>query len=208
MICEKKILGYELIKEYPNSKQIGYFEKYTTGYLSRYPEFWKPIYAGDYKVGDWITVIEIKDKFNWLNATEMRTFQLTHTPTIFYGGPCWSTSGPEYPPNTGVGSGIPEDWFRKATPEEIANSGNRVISMHSSNKGNFQIYIINGKAYYKPENKLLDKEWIKDIIDKFHTEKQTGLARNPYEIKVNYVDVGCFTGTRKEDWEKVYSALK
>lgn len=40
----KKPIGYELIKTYPGSKGLGYCEKYTTGELSNYPEFWKPIY--------------------------------------------------------------------------------------------------------------------------------------------------------------------
>lgn len=41
---KKEIIGYKLIKEYPNSKSLGYFEKYTTGKLSQYPEYWQPVY--------------------------------------------------------------------------------------------------------------------------------------------------------------------
>ena len=40
----KKCKGFILIKEYPRSKGLGYFEPYTTGELLKYPEFWLPIY--------------------------------------------------------------------------------------------------------------------------------------------------------------------
>jgi len=55
---EKEIIGYKLIKEYPNSKSLGYFEKYTTGKLSQYPEYWQPVYKEEVKVGDWVTCKE------------------------------------------------------------------------------------------------------------------------------------------------------
>jgi hypothetical protein len=53
-----KPTGFKLIKEYPGSHALGYYEKYTTGELSKYPEFWEPVYeeqkveftAGDKKM--------------------------------------------------------------------------------------------------------------------------------------------------------------
>jgi len=42
--AQKNPTGYVLIKEYPNSKKIGYFEPYTTGEYSKHPEYWKPVF--------------------------------------------------------------------------------------------------------------------------------------------------------------------
>lgn len=44
-----KIIGFELIKEYPGSKGIGYFEKFTTGEFLKYPHLWRPIYKQGYE---------------------------------------------------------------------------------------------------------------------------------------------------------------
>lgn len=44
------IKGFILLKKYPGcSKEIGYFEPYTTGEFSNYPDFWKPVYKNEYK---------------------------------------------------------------------------------------------------------------------------------------------------------------
>lgn len=40
-----KIIGYTLIKEYPFSKPLGYFEPRGNGDLSLYPEFWRPVFS-------------------------------------------------------------------------------------------------------------------------------------------------------------------
>jgi hypothetical protein len=78
-----KPVGYKLIKTYPGSKGLNYFEKYTTGELSKYPEFWEPVYEkevipvtihiGDFSVrisknqikitGKGVTDLEISPKF-------------------------------------------------------------------------------------------------------------------------------------------------
>lgn len=130
---EKEIGGYVLIKEYPGSKGLGYFEKYTTGELNKYPEFWKPVY---------------KEK-------------------------------------------------------------KQTIRMHSSNKGMFEIEVVDGKAYYRPENKYLPEEWIRDIInsyDEILIQQRNGV--NPYSVQIAGLHVGCYQNCRKEDWEKVYKLLK
>lgn len=44
---EKKIAGYVLIKEYPNSRKLGHFETSTTGDFSKHPDYWKPIYENE-----------------------------------------------------------------------------------------------------------------------------------------------------------------
>jgi len=190
----KKIIGYKLIKEYPNSKQLGYEEPYTTGKLSEYPEFWQPIYEEEYKVGDWITITEV-DSPGWLNDTKQRTFQIENNPTSFKGGIYWRING---------GKALHAK-FRKATPEEIKNTQKTIVNMHSSNKGEFEIEVVDGKAYYRPENKHLPKKWIKDIINTFGEQ---GGINYPYKIEVESVKVGCMKGTRKEDWENVYKLLK
>lgn len=204
----RKIKAYKLIKEYPGSKRIGYIEEYTTGEFSKYPEFWEPIYHS-YNIGDWITVtyIDKNDTNHWLNNTTLRTFQLTAAPTNFFKGQMWSTSGPKQN-NKYTGYGIPEFWFRMATKEEISYSKVHTISMYSSNKGNFDIIVIAGKAYYEKDNKELPIHWIKDIINSYGDIIIDKNVINPYPVKINSIDVGCYSGTKKEDWEKVYELLK
>lgn len=130
---EKEIEGYVLIKEYPGSKGLGYFEKYTTGELNKYPEFWKPVYKEE----------------------------------------------------------------------------KQIIQMYSSNKGMFKIEVVDGKAYYRPENKELPKEWIRDIINSYDDiliQQRNGV--NPYNVEIAGLHIGCMKDTRKEDWENVYKLLK
>jgi len=130
---EKEIEGYVLIKEYPGSKGLGYFEKYTTGELNKYPEFWKPVYKQE----------------------------------------------------------------------------KQTIQMYSSNKGMFEIEVVDGKAYYRPENKELPKEWIRNIINSYDDiliQQRNGV--NPYNVIIAELHVGCYKNCRKEDWENVYKLLK
>ena len=44
--------------------------------------------------------------------------------------------------------------------EEIQQAQKTIVKMYFSNKGEFEIEVVAGKAYYKPENKELPKEWI------------------------------------------------
>lgn len=40
-----EIKGYILIQEYPGcNKSVGDFEPYSTGFFSKYPHIWKPVY--------------------------------------------------------------------------------------------------------------------------------------------------------------------
>ena len=129
----KEIEGYVLIKEYPGSKGLGYFEKYTTGELNKYSEFWKPVYKEE----------------------------------------------------------------------------KQTIQMYSSNKGMFEIEVVDGKAYYRPENKELPKEWIRDIINCYGEILIPQRNEvNPYNVIIAELHVGCYQNCRKEDWEKVYKLLK
>lgn len=44
-----RIKGYILIADYPgNTKNIGYFEKYTNGKFCQYPHLWKHVYHKDF----------------------------------------------------------------------------------------------------------------------------------------------------------------
>ena len=130
---EKEIEGYVLIKEYPGSKGLGYFEKYTTGELNKYPEFWKPVYKEE----------------------------------------------------------------------------KQIIQMYSSNKGMFEIEVVDGKAYYRPENKELPKEFIRDIINSFdEIIICSNKKENPYNVTIASLNVGCYHNCKKEDWENVYKLLK
>ena len=204
---ERKIIGYVLIKEYPGSKGIGYFEKYTTGELSKYPEFWKPVYEEEPKVGDWVTII--KGTTNDSKRLAGRTLKIKGIDTRFkYIEVEEGASGLHY--NTGE-KNLPNE-FRKATPEEIeaAKAAQKtIVKIHSSNKGMFEIEVVDGKAYYRPDNRELPKKWIKTIIDLYDDSLTSyNTLLNPYEIKIASIKVGCMEGTRKEDWEKVYKLLK
>ena len=96
-------------------------------------------------------------------------------------------------------------WFEPVYEEE-----KQIITMHSSNKGNFEIEVINGEAWYKPDNKLLPKEWIRDIINSFGEIIIPFLKgdKNPYNVTISSLNVGCYHNCKKEDWEKVYKLLK
>ena len=101
-------------------------------------------------------------------------------------------------------AGVLDLWFEPVYEEE-----KQIIKMHSSNKGEFEIEIIEGKAYYRPENKELPKEWIKRIINSYDDVLISYAASyNPYEITIKSIKVGCMEGTRREDWLKVYKLLK
>lgn len=100
-------------------------------------------------------------------------------------------------------AGVLDLWF-----EPIYEAQKTVIKMHSSNKGEFEIEIIDGKAWYRPENKHLPKEWIEEIIDIFGDIIININTHNPYTVAIGTLNVGCMEGTRKEDWEKVYKLLE
>jgi len=73
----------------------------------------------------------------------------------------------------------------------------------------FEIEVVAGKAYYRPENKELPKEWIRDIINSYDDiliQQRNGV--NPYNVKIAGLHVGCYQNCKKEDWKKVYKLLK
>lgn len=214
---ERKIIGYKLIKpEYEGAlKNIqphwnkklhekkgynviinsgAYYDFKNAGVLKLWFE---PVYKEEFKVGDWVTVTEVEGS-GWLNYCSQKTFELKESPTQYCGGIYW-----------GVNGGGLHAKFRKATPEEIKAAQKQIIKMYSSNKGEFEIEVIDGKAYYRPENKELPKEWIKRIINSYNDILTSYVgSHNPYEIKIASIKVGCMEGTREEDWLKVYDLLK
>jgi len=95
-------------------------------------------------------------------------------------------------------------WFEKVYEKE-----KQIVKMYSSNKGEFEIEIIDGKAYYRPENKELPKEFIRDIINSFdEIIICSNKKENPYNVTIASLNVGCYHNCKKEDWEKVYKLLK
>lgn len=214
---EKEIIGYKLIKpEYEGAlkniqpqwnKKIheekgynvainsgAYYDFKNAGVLKLWFE---PVYEEEFKVGDWVTVTEVEGD-GWLNYCSQRTFKLEKVPTSYWGGIYW-----------GVYEGGLHAKFRKATFEEIKAAQKTIIKMYSSNKGMFEIEVVAGKAYYRPENKELPKEWIRDIINSYDDiliQQRNGV--NPYNVKIAGLHVGCYQNCKKEDWEKVYKLLK
>lgn len=94
-------------------------------------------------------------------------------------------------------------WFEKVYEKE-----KQIVKMYSSNKGEFEIEVVGGKAYYRPENKELPKEWIRDIINSYGNILIQKNVINPYNVEISSINVGCMHNTKKEDWENVYKLLK
>ena len=174
--------------------------------------WFEPVYEEEFKVGDWVTFevdkcvgrLSYLKTANWDRNITVPIDSITYDSFKFNG----DTMNKYAPHVYWSGASNSKEVFRKATPEEIEAAKaakKQIIKMHSSNKGEFEIEIVDGKAYYRPENKELPKEWIKDIIDIFGEQ---GGMNYPYKLEVKSVKVGCMEGTRKEDWEKVYKLLK
>ena len=94
-------------------------------------------------------------------------------------------------------------WF-----EKVYEKQKQIVKMYSSNKGEFEIEVKDGKAYYRPENKHLPKEWIRDIINSYGNILIQKNVINPYNVEISSINVGCYHNCKKEDWEKVYKLLK
>ena len=214
---KKEIIGYKLIKpEYEGAlkniqpqwnkkihEEKGYNVAINSGVYYDFKKagvldlWFEPVYEEEFKVGDWVTVTEVEGS-GWLSYCSQKTFELKKSPTHYCGGIYW-----------GVNEGGLHAKFRKATPEEIKAAQKQIIKMYSSNKGEFEIEIIEGKAYYRPDNRELPKEWVKRIINSYDDVLISYAASyNPYEITIKSIKVGCMEGTRKEDWMKVYDLLK
>lgn len=84
-----------------------------------YKEYTSRFNRSKYNVGDYIIITSLPAPPHWLNYTNRRIFRLTHNPVMFGGELMWCTSG-THNYNIGFqGYGIHENFFRKATPEEI-----------------------------------------------------------------------------------------
>ena len=225
----KKIIGYKLIKpEYKdaalkigdstgfntdnNNTQSYLKEDVLLSYASRsirnlkeagVLDLWfEPVYEEEYKVGDWV--------FGEILGTSLYNYEKNPVKILEIGGgyfrydldSVYSTSF-----SKGEISSRYElkQITKKATSDEIKQAQKTIVNMHSSNKGEFEIEVVDGKAWYRKEDKELPKKWIKDIINIFGEQ---GGINYPYKIEVESVRVGCMEGTRKEDWENVYKLLK
>jgi len=156
--------------------------------------WFEPVYEGAFKVGDWVITKGYHKDYDGI------ALKITLIDNKKY---CYFEHNDIGTPNFNI-----KNIVRKATPEEIQQAQKTIVKMYSSNKGEFEIEVVDGKAYYKPENKELPKEWIKSIIGSYHHWRKEVNTNYPYDIKVDGVDVGCYSKTKKEDWEKVYKLLK
>lgn len=209
----KKIIGYKLIKpEYEEAtlKIVGSpflkldsnnkgFDLYIEGcYVKKVKDagvldlWFREVYEKEFKIGDWII-----DP----SASEPEASKIKSINKKYY--KC-EGDDPEI-----LGFSKDGKNLRLATPEEIAKAQKTIVKMYSSNKGEFEIEVVNGKAYYRPENKELPKKWIKDIIDSFgEIIYSKGGIDFPYNVKISSINVGCYSNCKKEDWENVYKLLK
>ena len=178
--------------------------------------WFEPVYEEKFKVGDWVTFEVDKcvgrlshlKTANWDRNITIPIDSITHDSFKFNG----DTMNKYAPHAYWSGAANSKEVFRKATPEEIeaAKAARKtIIKMYSSNKGEFEIEVIEGKAYYRPENAMLPKEWIKRVINSYDDVLTSYAAsNNPYKITIDSIKVGCMEGTRREDWLKVYNLLK
>ena len=100
---------------------------------------------------------------------------------------------------------IVEQW------EKVYKEEKTIVKMHSSNKGEFEIKVVNKKAYYRPDSKELTKEFIEEILDWFDDSNNHNYANRAkllYSLRVDSLKVGCMEGTRKADWQKAYDLIK
>ena len=150
--------------------------------------WFKKVYREEFKVGDWVTFWSEIDKK--LYSSKIKEW----TPHNY----CKLENGLE-----------PfKHLIKKATPEEIEKASKTIVKMYSSNKGEFEIEVVNEKAYYRPENKHLPKEWIRDIINSYGNILIQKNVINPYNVEISSINVGCYHNCKKEDWENVYKLLK
>ena len=202
----KQIIGYKLIKE--EYREAAYKIANTSWFFNGIVDFqencyiekklkeagvldlwFEKVYGKEFKVGDWIISP---------NAIEPKACKIESINEEYY--KCEDTN----PNKLGFKKDI-ED-LRLATTEEIEKAQKTIVKMYSSNKGEFEIEVVDGKAYYRPENKHLPKEWIENIIISF--DKIITYKKNPYNVRISSLNVGCFENCKKEDWENVYKLLK
>jgi len=204
----KQIIGYKLIKEeYREAAYkianvscfgIDMVDFQENSYIKEKLEeagvldlWFREVYEKGFKIGDWII-----DP----SASEPEASKIKSINRKYY--KC-EGDDPEI-----LGFSKDKKNLRLATPEEIAKAQKTIVKMYSSNKGEFEIEVVDGKAYYRPENKHLPKEWIRDIINSYGGILIQKNVFVPYNIIVSSIDVGCYHSTKKEDWENVYKLLK
>ncbi len=218
----KQIIGYKLIKE--EYREAAYKIANTSWFFNGIVDFqencyieknlkeagvldlwFEKVYEEEFKVGDWI--------FGNILGTDIYNYEKNPVKIIEINENNFRYDlGSVYKLDFKVGE--KSEYYqlnqitRKATPKEIANAQKAIVKMYSSNKGQFEIEVIDGKAYYRPENKELPKEWIKDIIDSFEKVLSKGGIDYPYNVEVSSLNVGCYHGTKKEDWGNVYKLLR
>lgn len=231
----KKLIGYKLIKPYYKKAALKICDTVANwenslkeydisidqkNYINKLQDagvfdlWFEPVYEDEFKKGDWVTfevnkcVGELaccKTSGAWDRNMTLPIDSMS-TKTFSFNSSTLNKYAPHF--DWAYGGTNDRALFRKATPEEIKNAEKTIVKMYSSNKGKFEIEVVDGKAYYKPENKELPKEWIKSIIGSYHHWRKEVNTNYPYDIKVDGVDVGCYSKTKKEDWEKVYKLLK
>ena len=148
--------------------------------------WFEPIYEEEFKVGDWVTVIDIKG-IGWLHDTSKRTFKLIGLPETFHGGKkLWK-----------VKPGGLHASFRKATNEEI----NAVVNKH--------IKLSNGKTFHIEQGNLIvenEEIQINDIKDLYYNSNNFG--NTEWKIRYNSFDIGCWKNITREDLKKIIDAYE
>ena len=205
----KQIIGYKLIKEeyreaaYKIANVSCFFNGMVDFEENCYIEknlkeagvldlWFEKVYGEEFKVGDWIIST---------NDIKSIVFKIESINEEYY--KCEND-------NFGIVA-LRKDKkdLRLATTEEIAKAQKTIVKMYSSNKGEFEIEVVDGKAYYRPENKHLPKEWIRDIINSFdEIIICSNKKENPYNVTIASLNVGCYHNCKKCDWENVYKLLK
>ena len=160
-------------------------------------EQWEPVYKEEFQAGDWVTVTKLPETAHWIHETEERTFQLNGV-NKFYSCTYKNNIYKER-------YGLEKCTFRKATPEEIEKASKTIVKMHSSNNIEFEIEVVNKKAYYRPDNKEFTKDYIESILGLF---KHYDFLKSPYTVSIDSVKIGCMEGVKKEDIQKVYNLIK
>lgn len=158
-------------------------------------EQWEAVYKEEFQVGDYVITEGYSNNYD---GRILKISKITSNNCCYFD----IIDGGSYKKNHNF---LISSILRKATPEEIEKAKKIVVKMHSSNKGEFEIEVINKKAYYRPENKEFTKGYIERILELFKTNCS---LTHPYIINIDSVKIGCMEGVKKEDIQKVYDLIK